>query len=117
MLYCVGLKLPLGRPLAGDVYTVETYLSNGETTLPVGLLREHTAAFSAPFSLPSSDSQARYAAKLFAEEYRAIWLDSVILTTDISFEFDKETPFVRGKITCEKEIGINQEIFVEKISD
>lgn len=117
VLYCVGLKLPLGRPLAGDVYTVETYLSNGETTLPVGLLREHTAAFSAPFTLPSSDSQARYAAKLFAEEYRAIWLDSVILTTDISFDFDKETPFVRGKITCEKEIGINQEIFVEKISD
>ena len=41
----------------------------------------------------------------------------MILTTDISFDFDKETPFVRGKITCEKEIGINQEIFVEKISD
>lgn len=117
ILYCIGLKLPLGRPLSGQVYTVETYLSNGDTTLPVGMLREHTAAFSTPFTLTEAPQKARYTAKLLAEEYRRIWQDSVVLETDISLDFDTDAPYARGKIVCEKEIGVNQEIFVEKISD
>ncbi len=112
-----GLRIPLGRTLGTEVYTVKQYLSDGKTQLPVGLLRERAQAFETPKTLESPSDCARYAAKQYACAYKTLWSESVILSEDISFDFESTAPTVYGIVTCEKEIGINQEIFVEKISD
>lgn len=116
-LYFFNLKIPLGRALGENAYRTAEYLSNGDTALPVGMLYDRQMTFSSDFALSNPIDSARYAAKNFAAAYKRIWQESVILEEAIVFETEGNTPCVRGKLTCEKEIGVNQEIFVEKISD
>ena len=52
-----------------------------------------------------------------AARFAELWTDSVILHTALTFDFEAEDPYISGTVLCEKEIGINQQIFVEKISD
>lgn len=117
ILELFGLHIPLGRPLSNTPYTVRRYLSDGKTQLPVGITREYSAAFEAERTLTEPADRARYAAKELACAYKALWSDSVLLSESITFDFENPEPFIRGTVTCEKEIGLNQEIFVEKISD
>lgn len=117
-LYFFNLKIPLGRVISENAYRTAAYLSNGDIALPVGMLYDRQMTFSSDFTLSDSTDGARYAAKNFAAAYKQIWQESVILEEDVTFETaGKEAPCVRGKLTCEKEIGVNQEIFVEKTSD
>lgn len=117
ILEIFGLHIPLGRPLAGSAYAVRQYLSDGKTQLPIGMTREYGAAFEAEMMLSEPADRARYAAKQLACAYKSLWSDSVILSENVVFDFENPEPFIHGTVTCEKEIGINQEIFVEKISD
>lgn len=112
-----GLRIPLGRPIAGESYAVRKYLSDGKTQLPVGIAREYGAVFDAETELSDAGDRARYTAKQLACAYKSLWSDCVLLSEDITFDFENAEPATRGTVTCEKEIGINQEIFVEKISD
>ena len=112
-----GLHIPLGRPIAGECYAVREYLSDGKTQLPVGMTREYGAIFDTETELSDAGDRARYVAKQLACAYKSLWSDSVILSEDITFDFENAEPATHGTVTCEKEIGINQEIFVEKISD
>lgn len=117
VLYFLGLRIPLGARTGANPYTVKAYLSNGTTTLPVGVFRERSESYAEEYLLESSADKARYAAKKYAATYKQLWEESVILQTNVTFDFEGAQPSVSGCITCEKEIGINQEIFVEKISD
>lgn len=112
-----GLHIPLGRPIAAESYAVRQYLSDGKTQLPIGITREYSAVFDTETALEFPADRARYTAKQLANVYQALWNESVILSEDIAFDFENTEPSIRGTVTCEKEIGINQEIFVEKISD
>ncbi len=117
VLYFLGLQIPLGRRTGASPYTVKTYLSNGSTALPVGIFRERSESYTAEYTLEDSADKARYAVKKYAALYKTLWEESVILQTEVAFDLDSAQPSVSGCIICEKEIGINQEIFVEKISD
>lgn len=116
-LYFFGLKIPLAPSVGENAYRTAAYLSNGETALPVGILYDRAMTFAAEFTLSDGADAARYAAKNFAAAYKAIWQESVILEETVTFAREANTATVRAAVTCEKEIGINQEIFVEKISD
>ncbi len=116
-LFFFGLRIPLGFSPGEQIYTVERYLSNDEIALPVGIFRERAEAYNAEYTLESPTDRARYAAAQFASCYAALWIQSVILETHLTFDYASENPSVTGTVLCEKEIGINQQIFVEKISD
>lgn len=116
-LYCFGLKIPLSRTLGENAYRTAEYLSNGDTALPLGMLYDREMVFAGEFTLQNKTDAMRYAAKNFAVAYKEIWQESVILEENVVFLEDSNTPCVRACLTCEKEIGVNQEIFVEKISD
>lgn len=117
ILYIFGLQIPLGRRTGESVYTVKSYLSNASASLPIGIFRERSEDFESPYTLENPADKARYAVKKYVSAYKTLWEESVILETDISFDLTSERPSVSGSIQCEKEIGVNQEIFVEKISD
>lgn len=116
-LYCFGLKIPLSRTLGENAYRTAEYLSNGDTALPVGLFYDRVMQFADDFTLQSETDALRYAVKTFAAAYKTLWQEGVIETETVSFSTDSGAPSVRACITCEKEIGVQQEIFVEKISD
>lgn len=116
-LFFLGLRIPLGRRLEGESYLVERYCANADTVLPVGILRERTQIYATDFVLEERTDRARYAAKKFAAAYGKLWRESVILSNQVTFDYFSAQPSVTGKLLCEKEIGANQKIFVEKISD
>ena len=117
LLYIFGLQIPFGRRTGDAAYTVRSYLSSGETSLPVGVFWERSAIYDSAYTLETPADKARYAVKKYAAAYKDLWAESVILETNITFDLKSEQPSVSGTILCEKEIGVNQEIFVEKISD
>lgn len=117
VLYIFGLKIPCGRRTGESVYTVKSYLSNGGNPLPVGVFRERSEVYDSPYTLETPADRARYAVKKYVTAYKALWQESVILETNVTFDLTSDRPSVSGTIQCEKEIGVNQEIFVEKISD
>lgn len=112
-----GLHIPLGRSMDTESYAVSRYLSDGKTQLPVGITRERREIFDTETTLAAPADRARFTAKQFAAAYKAVWNESVILAEQVTFDFENTEPFIHGTVTCEKEIGINREIFVEKISD
>lgn len=116
-LFFFGLKLPLSPDLGENAYQTAAYLSNGNTALPVGILYDRKMSFSSEFTFADTPDALRYAAKQFAAAYKEIWQESVIQKEAVTFTQENGVPCVRAFLTCEKEIGKNQEIFVEKISD
>lgn len=114
ILYIFGLKIPFGRRTGNTAYTVKSYLSHGETPLPVGVFRERSEMYDNAYTLETPADKARFAVKKYASAYKKLWEESTILETDITFDLGSEQPSVSGTILCEKEIGVNQEIFVEK---
>ena len=116
-LFFFGLRIPLGFSPGEQDYTVERYLSNDELALPVGILRERAEVYNTAYTLENKTDRARFAAARFAARFAELWTDSVILHTALTFDFEAEDPYISGTVLCEKEIGINQQIFVEKISD
>ena len=68
-------------------------------------------------SFKDSSKDASPLSKQFAAAYKEIWQESVIQKEAVTFTQENGVPCVRAFLTCEKEIGKNQEIFVEKISD
>lgn len=116
-LYCFGLKIPMSRTPGENAYRTAEYLSNGNTALPVGVFYDRAMQFAGDFTLQSETDALRYAVKNFTAAYKTLWQEGVIEAETVSFSDDGGAPSVRACITCEKEIGVNQEIFVEKISD
>lgn len=117
ILFFFGLRLPLSKGLGGNVYRTAEYLSNGKTALPLGVLYDRSMQFSKEFTFENETDAKRFAAMRFADAYRALFSKSVILEEYVVFEQVNGVPSVRASVTLEKEIGVNQEIFVEKISD
>lgn len=116
-LFFFGIQLPLAPALGENAYQTAEYLSNGDTVLPVGILYDRKPAFASEFTFATETDALRYAVKNFTAAYKDIWQESTILAESVTFAQDGGVPCVCAFVTCEKEIGVNQEIFVEKISD
>lgn len=116
-LFFFGLYVPLGFSPGETVFTVERYLANDDVVLPVGLARDRAEVYSEPYTPESRALRARYVAAEFAAACDALWSKGVVLGADLTFSLDAKAPQIIGTVRYEKEIGREQQIFVEKISD
>ncbi len=111
LIYFFGLKIPLGLPLHEEEYfTSESYLSNGELNLPVGIVREHFYYADTEAKLEGVYAQL-YNAALYSKAYRDC-LSSATLIGE-SFTSDASSAGFTGMLTLKKDIGSKLEIFVE----
>jgi hypothetical protein len=111
ILYFLGLKIPLGLKLGEDnVFTTESYLSNGKINLPAGVIKEH---FYSAFSKTKLENEyARlYNAALYAKAFRDNLLSADLLSE--KFDFDAVSYSFTGELELEKDIGSKLEIFIE----
>ena len=115
VLFVFGLKIPLGLGVGKEnVYTDKSYASNGETSLPLGVITNRVYYSEASEVLPK-EYQKVWSAHLFACSYREIYCESEeILSSSFSFDTVNGTPVFTGNCECKKEIGKALEIFVEK---
>lgn len=115
VLFVFGLKIPLGLGVGEEnVYTDKSYASNGETSLPLGVITNRVYYSEASEVLPK-EYQKVWSAHLFACSYREIYRESEeILSSSFSFDTVNGTPMFTGNCECKKEIGKALEIFVEK---
>lgn len=110
-LYFFGLKLPFGTSVGDEnYYRVESYMQSGKTALPVGIIRERTCAYTQATAPESAEHRRLIAAKRFCDEYRAMRQTCTVLSGDFSYADECYS----GTYQCEKQIGLKQEIFVEK---
>lgn len=110
-LYFFGLKIPLGFvSFDNSSYTVETYLDSNNTALPIGIIRERECEYSASCDITNSAQQNLLSAKKYSDLYRDIFNSSDVQPKEFAYA-DGE---YRGVYICEKQIGVKQEIFVEK---
>lgn len=115
VLFVFGLKIPLGFGVGDEnAFTEKSFLSNGETSLPLGLITNRVYTSGAPEPL-AEEYQKVFSAHLFACLYREIYRDSEeILSSSFSFDTVNGAPVFSGSFECKKEIGKTLEIFVEK---
>ena len=117
-LFFFGVKIPLGTKPPEAFFTEhKSFIENGEMLLPLGIITQYGAEYSAEHLTPNESVQKKLA--LFSEavyvkellEYTEIRTSSV---TEKDGEFGKEYEFYAE---CEQEIGTLQEIYVEKTDD
>lgn len=115
VLFVFGLEIPLGLGVGKEnVYTEKSYASNGETSLPLGVITNRVYYSEASEVLPK-EYQKVWSARLFACSYREIYRESEeILSSSFSFDTVNGIPVFAGNCECKKEIGKALEIFVEK---
>ncbi len=115
VLFVFGLKIPLGLGVGKEnVYTDKSYASNGETSLPLGVITNRVYYSETSEVLPK-EYQKVWSARLFAYSYRGIYRESEeILSSSFSFDTVNGAPVFTGNFECKKEIGKALEIFVEK---
>lgn len=110
-VYFFGLKIPMGfTKFENPVYTVETYLDSDGVALPIGVIREYECELNSEFRVSDEQQQNLLAAKKYSDSYRVLYENSEIKAGEFVYANGKYS----GKYTCEKQIGVKQEIFVEK---
>ena len=111
ILYFFGLKIPLGLKLNEDnIFTTESYLSNGKINLPAGVIKEHF--YSAFNETRLENEYARlYNAALYASAYRDKLSSASLLSEN--FKYDAASNSFSGELELEKDIGSKLEIFIE----
>ncbi len=115
-ILCVfSLEIPLGVPLKEDeVFTQESYLSNGKTTLPLGIITQRACSYGDAQELGQEYIKV-FCAKKYAEKYREMYTGcEEIISQSFSSENTQYSQVFSGEYECKKEIGKTLEIFVEK---
>jgi len=112
------LQIPLGTAVPEELVTEhKSFLKNDEMLLPLGIITEYGAEFSAEPITPEEALQNKLA--LFSN---ALYAKNLLETSHITnsslnekiCEFGKNYEFYAE---CEQEIGTLQEIYVEKTND
>ena len=116
-LFFFGIKIPLGTKVPQNYFTShKSFIRSGEMLLPLGIITEYGCDFLEEISL---DEEAQ---KKIALLNSAIFTKELLENCEIKKSYIKEkTEIEETKFTfyaeCEQEIGILQEIYVEKTSD
>ncbi|MBR2455374.1 MAG: sporulation protein YqfD [Clostridia bacterium] len=117
-LFFFGAKIPFGKKVPNSFYSLHnSFLESDEMLLPLGIITEYGAEYSSEKCELSENLQnkiALYDNALFVRElldYCDIKTSSVTAKTT---EYGQEYSFFAE---CEQEIGVLQEIYVEKTND
>lgn len=113
-LYFFNVKIPLGGvPDYGEKYAVSFLASTDKTVLPMGIIRVRSTEYNRDFLLEEESCRELLSAKKYTDLCRSELKNCKIISSDIQ----KNGSRLSGAYKCEKQIGVESEIFVEKISD
>ena len=110
-LYFFNVKIPLGGvPDYGEKYAVSFLASTDKTVLPMGIIRVRTTEYNRDFLLEDESCRELLSAKKYTDLCRSELKNCKIISSDIQ----KNGSRLNGAYKCEKQIGVESEIFVEK---
>jgi hypothetical protein len=110
-LYFFNVKIPLGGvPDYGEKYAVSFLASTDKTVLPMGIIRVCATEYNRDFLLEDESCRELLSAKKYTDLCRSELKNCKIISSDIQ----KNGSRLSGAYKCEKQIGVESEIFVEK---
>ena len=110
-LYFFNVKIPLGGvPDYGEQYAVSFLASTDKTVLPMGIIRVRATEYNRDFLLEDESCRELLSAKKYTDLCRSELKNCKIISSDIQ----KNGSSLSGAYKCEKQIGVESEIFVEK---
>ena len=110
-LYFFNVKIPLGGvPDYGEKYVVSFLVSTDKTVLPMGIIRVRSTEYNRDFLLEDESCRELLSAKKYTDLCRSELKNCKIISSDIQ----KNGSRLSGAYKCEKQIGVESEIFVEK---
>jgi putative stage IV sporulation yqfD len=110
-LYFFNVKIPLGGvPDYGEKYAVSFLASTDKTVLPMGIIRVRSTEYNRDFSIEEESCRELLSAKKYTDLCRSELKNCKIISSDIQ----KNGSRLSGAYKCEKQIGVESEIFVEK---
>jgi similar to stage IV sporulation protein len=110
-LYFFNVKIPLGGvPDYGEKYAVSFLASTDKTVLPMGIIRVRSTEYNRDFLLEEESCRELLSAKKYTDLCRSELKNCKIISSDIQ----KNGSRLSGAYKCEKQIGVESEIFVEK---
>ena len=110
-LYFFNVKIPLGGvPDYGEKYAVSFLASTDKTVLPMGIIRVRATEYNRDFLLEDESCRELLSAKKYTDLCRSELKNCKIISSDIQ----KNGARLSGAYKCEKQIGVESEIFVEK---
>lgn len=110
-LYFFNVKIPLGGvPDYGEKYAVSFLASTDKTVLPMGIIRVRSTEYNRDFLLEDESCRELLSAKKYTDLCRSELKNCKIISSDIQ----KNGSRLSGAYKCEKQIGVESEIFVEK---
>ncbi len=117
-IFFFGLKIPLGTKVFDNFYTEhKSFIESEKILLPLGIITEYGAEFSTEKADISTDT-AEKLALLHGAEYVKELLDySIVKKSSVTKLSDDNTVKFQVYCECEQEIGVLQEIYVEKSND
>lgn len=114
LLYVLGVKLPLGFSVGKiNKTSCSEYLTNGEITLPLGIIKEHSYSVSDETELPE-EYKTLYSAKKYCEHYRNIFFESEeIISESVTENKNDGSISFSGNYEIKKDIGSVKAILVD----
>ena len=118
VIFFFGMKIPLGKNVPDDFYSEnKTFLKNDNLVLPLGIITEYGAVYSDEKAEMSTSMKNKLS--LFSN---ACYVKSIMDKSEIQkvkTEDVSTTDIIQYKVyaNCKQEIGILQEIYVEKTDD
>jgi len=110
-LYFFNVNIPLGGvPDYGEKYAVSFLASTDKTVLPMGIIRVRATEYNRDFLLEDESCRELLSAKKYTDLCRSELKNCKIISSDIQ----KNGSSLSGAYKCEKQIGVESEIFVEK---
>lgn len=110
-LYFFNVKIPLGGvPDYGEKYAVSFLASTDKTVLPMGIIRVRSTEYNRDFLVEDESCRELLSAKKYTDLCRSELKNCKIISSDIQ----KDGSRLSGAYKCEKQIGAESEIFVEK---
>ena len=117
-IFFFGIELPFGTKVPQDYFTAhKSFIKSGEMLLPLGIITEYGCSFSKEMMSLNEEAQkkislfnsAKYTKELLENcEIKKSYVEEKTESGEIKFSFYAE---------CEQEIGVLQEIYVEKTND
>lgn len=102
LIYFFGIKIPLGLKITcGNYCKNERYLTDGKTTLPVGIFTESGYSLEETDSF-DEDEKELYLAEIYAQKYREILSEGEIQSSLFTYE----NAAFQGEYTVKKDIAV-----------
>jgi hypothetical protein len=118
VIFFFGMKIPLGKNVPDDFYSEnKTFLKNNNLVLPLGIITEYGAVYSdekAEMSASMKNKLSLFSNACYVKDMMDKSEIQKVKTEDVS---TTDSVQYRVYANCKQEIGVLQEIYVEKTDD